>query len=329
MCNVWKGDGNDLLMPEHMRKLPPGLKTINLSGGEPFLRGDLAEFVREAHSRCLSAAITISTNGLLADRIVEQMQAIRRIDPDIRLAVSLDGVGEAHDRVRGVGGAFERAVELIDRLKATGFRGLRLSMTVCRDNLDQVPEVARLAGELGLELGIVAAHPAETHLGLQDGDIAIGPVPGDLADAFGQVIRPWLRSWRAKNWLRAHFAWRTYQYVTGRRLAVRCGGARDMLFLQADGKVYSCSVSGREMGSIISEDFSEIWTGGRAEAARQFVDRCDKRCWMICTARSTYRRGPLGVFAWVAWNKLLAHLRLFAVRNPAPAGDCGDGGRAS
>jgi len=328
MCNVWKGDGSDLLMPEHMSKLPPELKTINLTGGEPFLRDDLAEFVREARNRCPSATITISTNALLADRIVEQMEPIRDIDPDIRLAVSLDGVGKAHDRVRGTRGAFERAIGLIDRLKATGFRGLRLGMTLCRDNPGEVPEVARLADEMGLELGIVAAHGAETHLGVQDEDIVVGQAPDGLAEAFGEITSRWLRSWRAKNWLRAHFAWRTYQYVAGRCQPVRCGGANDMFFCRADGKVYSCSVWGREMGSLIDDEWADIWSGRRAEAAREFVDRCDKPCWMICTARSTYRRGPLGVLAWVAWNKLRAHLRLFTAGSPAAGPDLNYGGQA-
>jgi len=329
MCNVWKGDGDDLLMPEHMRKVPPELKTINLTGGEPFLRDGLVEFVREVRSRCPSAAIAISTNGLLADRIVEQMSEIRDIDPGIRLAVSLDGVGKAHDRIRGTPGAFDRAVELIERLKAAGYRGLRLSMTLCRDNLDQLAAVARLAGKLDLELGIVAAHCAETHLGLHDGDLAGGPVPNRLADAFGEVVRPWLRSWRAKNWFRAHFAWRTYQYLAAKRPTARCGAAGDMFFLQADGTVYSCSVSGREMGNIIDEDWSEIWTGPRAEAARDFVARCGERCWMICTARSTYRRRPLGVLAWVAWNKLLAHLRLLRIRDLSAESAGSSDGRAA
>ena len=45
MCNVWKSRRRDELQPEHMGKLPASLKTINLSGGEPFLRADLPEFV--------------------------------------------------------------------------------------------------------------------------------------------------------------------------------------------------------------------------------------------------------------------------------------------
>ncbi|MCP4376388.1 MAG: radical SAM protein [bacterium] len=313
MCNIWKGDKPDRLQPEHMRKLPSELKTINISGGEPFLRDDLVDFVREVRQRCPKAVITISTNAFLPDRIAEQMGELRRIDPDIRLAVSLDGLAVTHDRIRGATGAFERASGLIERLGADGYRGLRLSMTLCDDNLDQLTDVATLASERGLELGIVAAHGAGTHLGVEADDVAIKTVPAWLAGAFGRVITPRLRSWRPKNWLRAHFTWQTYHYLAGKLWQIRCGAGRDMFFLQADGAVYSCSVRGKEMGNIIDEDFPEIWTGQRAKEAVEFVKRCPERCWMICTARSTYRARWFSVCAWIVWKKLLAHLRLFRV----------------
>jgi hypothetical protein len=38
---------------------------------------------------------------------------------------------------------------------------------------------------------------------------------------------------------------------------------------------------------------------------------------MICTARTTYRAKPISISAWIAWNKLLAHLRMFHVKNLA------------
>ncbi|MBT3201641.1 MAG: radical SAM protein [Phycisphaerales bacterium] len=311
MCNIWKGDTPDRLMPEHMRKLPSGLRTINLSGGEPFLRDDLADFVRAAHEQCPQAIITISTNAFLPDRIAEQMPRLLEIDPGLHLAISLDGLGAAHDRIRGVPGVFERAKGLIERLTADGYRGLRLSMTLSNENLDQLTDVAQLAERLGLELGVVAAHGAGTHLGIGSDDVAVDRVPAWLGGAFEKVIAPRLRSWRAKNWLRAHFTWGTYRYLAGRPWEIRCRAGRDMFFLQADGAVYSCSVRGQEMGNIVDEEFPEIWTGPRAIKAVEFVHRCPERCWMICTARPTYRAKWFSVCAWIIWKKLLAHLRMF------------------
>ena len=316
MCNVWKSRETDALRPEHMRKLPPRLKTINLSGGEPFLRKDLPAFVAEARRQCPNARITISTNAYLPRRIAGMMNEIRRIDPAIRLAVSLDGIGAAHDRVRGDEGAFASVMELIDELTAGGFRGLRLSMTLFKDNLDQLLDVAGLARRRGLELGIVAAHVAETHLGLEQ-----APTDGmgaDLKEPFQRIITEWLRSWRPKQWLRAHFAYNTYRYLAGRRWRFRCRAGGDFFFLQADGTVYSCSVRGRPMGNILHQSWQEIWQGPRGQQARDFVSQCPESCWMICTARSIYRGQAWGVIAWIVTHKLSAHRGL--LRLPDPAG---------
>ena len=324
MCNVWKGSGpEDRLSPVHMSKLPAGLKTVNLSGGEPFLRDDLARFVRRVHERCPRARTTISTNGYAVDRIAEQMREIRRIDPGVRLAVSVDGVGPAHDRVRGTEGAFDRAIGLIARLRDDGFTGLRLGMTVCGDNVDQIPAVRELAERLGLDMGVVVAHGAETHLGVRDEDVSLPPGAGDsLRSALKKTSSRWLRSWRPKKWLRAHFAWQTLRRLSGRMPPQRCRAGEDFFFVQADGTVYSCSVHGRAMGNIVDQDWAEIWGGPAAEDARRFAARCARQCWMICTARSVYRARPMRVLGWVAWNKLLAHLRIGPVgrcRPPSPA----------
>ena len=308
MCNVWRSDAPDALRPHHMRKLPAGLRTVNLSGGEPFLRDDLPEFVREVRARCPKAKIAISTNGLLGDRIVATWPRIRRIDPSARLAVSLDGIGEAHDRVRGTQGAFGKVVDLLDRLGRGPRGGLRLGMTLTSSNLDQLPGVADFARRRGLELGLVAAHACKTHLGVET--VSELPVTSELTAGLREVIGRWLRSARPKQWLRAHFAWYTYRYILGRPWRFRCRAGGDFFFVQADGTVHSCGVLGRAMGSLADDSWPAIWDGQAAGRARGAASQCRRNCWMICTARSVYRASPAAVTGWVLLHKPLAHLGL-------------------
>lgn len=297
-----------------MRKLPPQLKTVNLSGGEPFLRDDLPAFVREVRRRCPAARITISTNAYLPRRIAEMMGRIRQIDPAVRLAISLDGLKSAHDHMRGDEGAFDSAMELIDLLEERRFEGMRLGMTLTRANLDQLPGVADLAGRRGLELGVVAAHACRTQLHL-DASPA-GSMPPWLARPFREVVTRWLRSWRPRLWLRAHFAYHTYRLLGGWRHRFGCRAAEDFFFLQSDGTVYSCSVQGRPMGNLITQDWREIWRSPSAGEARRLAGQCPESCWMICTARSAYRMHPLWVIGWILLNKLACHLGLPCPKAP-------------
>jgi MoaA/NifB/PqqE/SkfB family radical SAM enzyme len=316
MCNIWRSRDVDALRPEHLRKLPPSLRTVNLSGGEPFLRDDLPQFVQAVRETCPKATITISTNGLLTERILEHVRACRRIDPDVRLAVSLDGIGEAHDRIRGVEGAFAAAMETILRLQQELFGGLRLSMTVTQANAAELGQVADLAEGLDLELGVVAAHAAGTHLGVWE-----QPRSGGVAAAsavWEAVLTRWLKRWRAKQWLRAHFAWHTWRWLLGHRRPFVCRAGEGFFFVQADGAVYSCSVRGRPMGDLVEQPWEAICTGDAAGEARRCARECREGCWMICTARSVYRAEPWEAIRWILANKVRAHLGRFSVPT-APA----------
>jgi radical SAM protein with 4Fe4S-binding SPASM domain len=312
MCNVWKRQTPDRLAPRHLRRLPASLQTINLSGGEPFLREDLPEFVREIRARCRRAVITISTNAFLPERIETTMDEILHIDPTVRLAVSLDGLDESHDKIRGVPGAFDKAMLLLERLQAKRYLGLRLSMTLTSGNLNQLMGVAELADRLGLELGVIAAHGAKTHLDVEPG--VFGEIPAWLHEPFEKVISRWLRSGDPRRWLRAHFAARTYYTLTDRHWNFLCPAGEDFFFLQADGEVYHCSVQGKSMGNIIDQSWEELWRSPAAADARKAVRNCPQHCWMICTVRSVYRKRFPQILLWIAWAKLRAHLGRFKLK---------------
>jgi MoaA/NifB/PqqE/SkfB family radical SAM enzyme len=71
MCNVWHNPtipGNEI-RPEDIEKLPSGLRFVNITGGEPFMRRDISEVIEVVRKK--TKRIVISTNGFFTDRIVE------------------------------------------------------------------------------------------------------------------------------------------------------------------------------------------------------------------------------------------------------------------
>jgi MoaA/NifB/PqqE/SkfB family radical SAM enzyme len=86
-------------------KCPPFPKLI-LTGGEPFLRADLVEIAEKFYGNASRARqITIPTAGTHTDRIVALAERLLGPRPDLilELQLSIDGVGEQHDAVRGKG----------------------------------------------------------------------------------------------------------------------------------------------------------------------------------------------------------------------------------
>ena len=87
MCNRYKAPSKpeEEISLETIRKLPPMYFT-NITGGEPFIRTDLKDIVRELRKK--SDRIVISTNGFFTDRILDLCKEF----PDIGIRISIEGL---------------------------------------------------------------------------------------------------------------------------------------------------------------------------------------------------------------------------------------------
>ncbi len=105
-----------------------GVPALILSGGEPLLRPDIFEIARAAKS--MGFYVGLSSNGTLIDE--SNIDAICEAEFDY-VGVSLDGIGDVHDRIRRMPGAYERALSGMRVCRGRGVKvGARFTMT--RDN---------------------------------------------------------------------------------------------------------------------------------------------------------------------------------------------------
>ena len=142
----------DILSPSIMKEVvrqakPLGLHTVKLTGGEPFLRGDVMDFVSLFHEEGLN--VDIETNGILVDRST----ARSLVQLGVRgISVSLDSADpRGHDRFRGVKGAFAGATKGIRNLVEEKMR-TQIIMSLWRENACGIEPLARLSLELGVTL---------------------------------------------------------------------------------------------------------------------------------------------------------------------------------
>lgn len=112
-----------------------GVPTLLFSGGEPLMRPDLFELASYARSKGLRCVL--STNGTLID----EATAHKIKDAGFAyVGVSIDGLEETHDRVRGEKGAFRRTLQGIRNCRDIGIRvGLRF--TVHKLNVQEMPAI--------------------------------------------------------------------------------------------------------------------------------------------------------------------------------------------
>lgn len=156
-CNCWRATTRDELSTDEWFAVidqlgAAGIIKANFTGGEPLLRADTPLLVRRAAAVGITD-LHLNTNAILLD----ERRRSEVLDAGIRsFNISVDGATpELHDRLRGQDGAFETTVARIRELVALrddlDLR-IRLNFTVMRDNVAEVPAIARLAGDLGVRL---------------------------------------------------------------------------------------------------------------------------------------------------------------------------------
>lgn len=89
------------------------------TGGQPFLRKDIAEIVKIFYRETNVRNVGIPTNGTMTEQTINFVKDVLTSCPEIDLGidVSLDGIGEVHDDIRGVKGLFEKAVTTYKELR--------------------------------------------------------------------------------------------------------------------------------------------------------------------------------------------------------------------
>jgi MoaA/NifB/PqqE/SkfB family radical SAM enzyme len=132
----------------------PPFRKLWISGGEPFLRAELAEIVGMFVERNGVGNVNLPTNGLLPEKIFPIMDRMLELCPklSIDLNFSIDGLGETHDRIRGVPQNYVRTLATVREAARRYRRITRLRRNVVtvitRENQDEILALAeQLRGE--------------------------------------------------------------------------------------------------------------------------------------------------------------------------------------
>ncbi len=120
-----------------------GCTLFALTGGEPLVHPGIGEIV----GRLLDypqTHVVMLTNGLAVKPFLERL----RPDPEFfHLQISLDGLGQTHDTLRGRG-AFEKLSGSLAWLRENGYP-YTLSMCVTSANVDEMPDIVDFAADMG------------------------------------------------------------------------------------------------------------------------------------------------------------------------------------
>jgi len=300
MCQTWQfpSKKSEEFTPDLLRKLPEGMGRVNITGGEPLVRSDLPEIIEILAPK--AQRLEISTNGYFTDRLVE----IGRRHPELTIRISVEGLQETNDRIRGIPQGFERAMRSYEALRAVGVKDLGFAVTIQDLNAHDLLNLYELVSRLGGEFAQAVPHNGY-YFHTEDNRIEhideVQAAIRGLMDAF-------LRSRRPKEWFRAYLNRGLVDYVGGVDRRLVCTAGTDIFFLDPWGEMYPCNARDISMGNLHEQEFDDLWQGHQARDVRAQVATCTRRCWMTGTAVPAMKRNLPRVAWWVARNKVRVSL---------------------
>jgi radical SAM protein with 4Fe4S-binding SPASM domain len=299
MCNIWRHPtkSGDEFRPELLEKLPD-LKFANITGGEPFLRDDIAEIIRILKKK--AKRIVVSTNGFLTDRILD----IAKREKGIGIRISLEGLPQINDELRGQEHGFDHGLRTLLGLRRIGVNDIGFGITVSDRNAHDMLELYQLAKSMNIEFATAVVHNSY-YFHKHDNSIS---GKHEVIECFVELINELLKTKRVKNWFRAYFNFGLINYIEGNARLLPCGAGTDMFFLDPYGDIRPCNGMDKgsqenSMGNLADNNFPDIWESEKACKIRERIVNCSKNCWMIGTASPAMKKNMIKPAVWVLRNK--------------------------
>lgn len=279
------------------RTLGPTLANVNLTGGEPFLRGDLVDIARLYYTNAGVRSVYVTSNGTYTERAESFAGVLAREFSDRMTIVSLsvDGIAGEHDRIRRVEGLFERVMETYHAVDSVGAGVMaNVAVTVSHENHATIPALYEsLVGDHGVrsvtaiivrDEGVYEV-PEEARAGVLDSyrwltsrivaDQRAGRLRGyDPTTVQGRLMNrknEMLYDIIDDIYLEPHF-------VSPCRVGALFG------VVDVDGVVYPCEVLDMPLGNLRDHDmdFSALWADQPATDARRWILDSECHCSYEC-----------------------------------------------
>lgn len=282
MCNIWQ-------IPSQVSDLPlsawigllsspelQGLRELDITGGEPFLRDDLAELLRwicreKEHRFPGLRTLAITTNGLLTERVltvVEQLVApLGEVGIDLVFACGLDGVGEVHDQIRRVPGAWQRLCATLGGLQEIRTKAPNLILgtktTIVPENVGELERIAEFAQEHQLFTIISPRILTANRFGNLDLEERLQFCSADIARIERFFSGP-------------AFAWSGHRlallhYLQSGKMTKPCSAGFNTVFVRHTGEVFPCPLMLRSWGNAIETPLQELLRSPQAATFRKNI----------------------------------------------------------
>jgi MoaA/NifB/PqqE/SkfB family radical SAM enzyme len=286
-CFYWRNlnRGDDLTLEEIFALSDElgRIENLNLSGGEPFLRKEFAEICRYFINNNKVEQIYVPTNAFFTDKIIQSVVNVlqERSLKLLTIEISLDGMSEYHNRLRGSDQSFHKAFETYDALSEVQKTDSRLRIhavsTVTAENMVEVKELTTFLYE---------RCPAMDHhnIALIRGDRKNPSLQGPKLMAFEELYTYVQKVWaerekgRFGGIVEPMLQWAKVKTARQKKQVISCRAGVLSGVVYANGDISFCETL-PSLGNLREKGFRKMWHSEEAEALRLSIR--NKECY--CT----------------------------------------------
>lgn len=303
MCDVWKKKNSDDLTLKEIENIFSQLKQIDairISGGEPFLRKDLAEIINIIDKTTHPKIIHITTNGLLTNQIIDVLKKVKPIRK-VHLKVSIDDVKSEHDKIRGINGAYDMAIRTVEKvsiLRDELHFYLGVNQTIVNEKgLNAYFMLKSALSKFNVNVHAVIAYNQDTGLYSTDGESKlVNPEMslktfGDFSqEKLGKFIKELekdtsgISNFEEKVLKKYHLKGLYNRLVNNKNIPKPlCVALNSHLRILPNGDIPICMYNSSIVGNLRNNKFEKIWLSEEMKKYRQWVKKCPG-CWAGCEA---------------------------------------------
>ena len=311
MCFYWKNidnfKKNEELTVEEIKKISKGfghLQYLTISGGEPFLKEDLQGIVEAFVKQNSTQFVSVPTNGLLPEKIAEVSEEMFNKCPEafFRIALSIDGIGKDHDKIRGVRGNFEkvkRTYNLLNDLRKN-YNNFNIDATTVYSNFnsDKIEDIYNWVEQnMNIDNHVLLLARGDTRESIAK-NISIEGYEKAARFVERKAASRGLRKkdFRLKILRAVKLVMREIIVKTAKenKMVLPCVAGSKLVVISETGKVYPCEILKMEMGDLRKNryDIKKIIFSDEGRKVRKHIKRIKCFCTFECAIQNNIIYNP-------------------------------------
>lgn len=284
MCYIWKQKKDIELAPDELGKilrdpLFSEVKHVGITGGEPTLRKDLPILYEACINNLPSlVGMSIITNAIQYKQVTSRIEAVKTVCDQSNIGfsamVSIDGLGEVHDQVRGRSGNFDSAIQTMEFL--TGLLGrdhVAFGCTITKDNVWNMHTFLDFIEKRGYYgrfriaeyINRLYNEEASAYIRTFDDDETY-----ELTTFFMRLIEGFESN---RDYQRTYY--NIIHMLNGGSRIIKCPYQTKGVVLDCRGNMQYCAPKSNSIGNALKTSAEKLWRGNIHERNRILKEDCD------------------------------------------------------